>query len=259
MSFKAALGIFCVLMGTAASGSDRDDDAAALRASQAAIGHVVGDYRLTDQDGRPLSIASLRGRPLLLSLVYTECYYFCSGLTLHLRDVVRIARQTLGDHSFTVLTVGFDTAHDTPERMRAYGRDRGIDSADWHFASTDAATIRRLAGDVGFTWSVSPGGFNHIAQVTVVDGNGRVVEQVYGQDFAPPALIEPLKQLVWGGAATRSGVQGVLDRVRLLCTVYDPSVGRYRFDYSMLAAMFPGLLVLGVVAVAAVLASRRSR
>jgi protein SCO1/2 len=259
MSRRAiVLGILVLAAATAAA-ADRDDDSAALRTSQAAIGRVLGDYSLTDQDGRPLRVASLRGRPLVVSLVYTECYYICSGLTLHLRDVVRVARQALGERSFAVLTVGFDTEHDSPERMRTYGRERGIVSADWHFASADAATIRRLAEDVGFTWSVVPGGFAHVAQVTVIDAAGRVVEQVYGQEFPPPALIEPLKQLVWGGQAARSGVQGLIDRVNLLCTVYDPSVGRYRFDYSMLIGAFPGLLVLTIAAVAVLLARRRPR
>src|SRR5512147_1457901 len=173
MSRRAiVLGILVLAAATAAA-ADRNDDSAALRTSQAAIGHVLGDYSLTDQDGRPLRVASLRGRPLVVSLVYTECYYICSGLTLHLRDVVRVARQALGERSFAVLTIGFDTEHDSPERMRTYGRERGIVSADWHFASADAATIRRLAEDVGFTWSVVPGGFAHVAQVTVIDAGGR--------------------------------------------------------------------------------------
>ncbi|HEX7374707.1 MAG TPA: SCO family protein [Steroidobacteraceae bacterium] len=259
MSRRFASLVMLVLAATAASAGDRDADAGALRISQSAIGHVLGEYSLTDQDGRPLQVSSLRGRPLLVSLVYTECYYICSGLTLHLRDVVRMARQTLGERSFAVLTVGFDTAHDTPQRMRAYGRERGIASPDWHFASADAATLRRLTNDVGFTWSATPGGFDHVAQVTVIDATGRIVQQVYGQEFAPPALIEPLKQLVWGGEVRRGGVRGILDRVNLLCVVYDPSVGRYRFDYSMLVDAFPGVLVLMIAGAGLLLAARRPR
>jgi protein SCO1/2 len=248
-----------LLAAATAAAGERDADAGALRISQAAIGRVIGDYQFTDQDGRPLQVSSLRGRPLLVNLVYTECYYICSGLTLHLRDVVKMARQTLGERSFAVLTIGFDTAHDTPQRMRAYGRDRGIVSPDWHFASADAATVRQLTGDVGFTWSSTSGGFDHVAQVTVIDGDGRIVQQVYGQQFAPPALIEPLKQLVWGGEVRRGGVRGILDRVNLLCVVYDPSVGRYRFDYSMLVDAFPGVLVLLIAGAGLFFAARRPR
>ena len=40
-----------------------------------------------------------------------------------------------------------------------------------------------------------------------------------------------------------------IERVRLLCTVYDSSAGRYRFDYSIFVAAGVGVLCLGAVGV----------
>jgi protein SCO1 len=260
---RVVVGIgFTVLLastGGAALGPGNDVDAAALRTSQAAIGRVVGDHELIDQHGRPLRLKDLRGRPLVLSLVYTRCYYVCSGLTLHLRDVVRIASETLGAGSFSVLTVGFDSAHDSPERMRSYGRDRGIADPQWRLASADEATVRRLSDEVGFTWVASPRGFDHVAQVTVLDANGQVVQQVYGPDLTPPDLVEPLRRLLLGRGIERTSVRGLIDKVRLYCSVYDAATGRYRFDYSMLAGAIPVLMVLGMLAVAIVVGGRRNR
>ncbi len=232
-------------------------DAAALRASQAVIGRATGNHEFIDQGGKPLRLADLRGRPLVLSLVFTNCSSVCSGQTLHLREVTRIAREALGARSFAVLTVGFDSAHDTPDRMLAYGRDRGIDDPDWHFASADAATVRRLTDEVGFTWLPSSRGFDHVTQVTILDANGAVAQQVYGAAFSPPELIEPLKELLLGRRVERTSLQGLIERVRLYCSVYDPTAGRYRVDYSMLAAAIPALMVLGMAAVAIILAGRR--
>jgi protein SCO1 len=232
-------------------------DAAALRASQAVIGHTTSNHEFIDQDGKPLRLVDLRGRPVVLSLVFTNCFSVCSGQTLHLREVTRIAREALGAHSFAVLTVGFDSAHDSPERMLAYGRDRGIVDPDWHFASADAATVRRLTDEVGFTWLPSSRGFDHITQVTILDANGTVAQQVYGAGFSPPELIEPLKELLLGRRVERASLQGLIERVRLYCSVYDPSAGRYRIDYSMFAAAIPALMVLGMIAFAIILAGRR--
>jgi protein SCO1 len=259
--FVAGAAALLVANASAATalGGDGLDAAAALRTSQAAIGRVLGEHLLTDQDGRPLRLSGLRGRPLVVHLIYTNCYQVCSGLTVHLRDVVRIARTALGADSFAVLTVGFDPEHDSPARLREYGRERGLLSPQWRLASADAFTVRKLADEVGFTWTATPAGFDHIAQVTVVDAAGRVVEQVYGQDFAPPALVDPLRQLAWRGAVQRSDLRGILDGVKLLCTVYDPVSGRYRFDYAMLAGILPALLVLGMAAVAILMAARKTR
>lgn len=244
--------------GHATQPAGNEVDAAALRASQVAIGRETGDHQFIDQHRKPLRLADLRGRPLVLSLVFTNCLSVCSGQTLHLREVTRIARAALGARSFAVLTVGFDSAHDSPERMLAYGLDRGIDDPDWHFASADAATVRRLTDEVGFTWLPSSRGFDHITQVTILDASGTVVQQVYGQAFSPPDLIEPLKDLLLGRPVERTSLQGLIERVRLYCSVYDPVAGRYRVDYSMFAAAIPALLVFGMVAVALILTGRRN-
>ena len=81
---------------------------AAYERSQAAIGRSVGDWVLTDHRGRALSLAELRGRPLVISLVFTSCATVCPITTEHLRDAVAEARRTLGADSFAVLTFGFE-------------------------------------------------------------------------------------------------------------------------------------------------------
>jgi protein SCO1/2 len=253
-----AVGLLAgIAPGTGAVAQSRLDDREALRTSQAAIGRTVGGYEFTTTTGAPLTLEQLRGRPVVLSLVYTSCYHVCSGLTLRLRETVKVAHDALGEGSFSVVTVGFDTPNDTPERMRQYARERGANLPDWHFASTNAATIERLARDVGFTYFTSTKGFDHITQTTIIDGAGRVVLQVYGEDFAPPLVVEPLKKLVWGRNLDRGTLEGLVNTVKLLCTIYDPSSGRYRFDYSLIVNILAGGLALGIAA-AGILAALRN-
>lgn len=252
-AWLAAVAAVLAVFSTPARAADAD----ALRTSQAAIGRSIEGVRLTLADGTQLGFEELRGRPLLLSLVYTSCYHVCSGLTLRLRESVKVAHDALGDDSFTVVTVGFDTPSDTPERMAAYGRERGALQPGWYFAATDAAGIARLADTVGFTYFRSPKGFDHIAQTTVVDARGRVVLQVYGEDFAPPLVVEPLKKLVWGQNLDRRTIEGLMNTVKLFCTIYDPTSGRYRFDYSLIVEIVAGCLALGI-ALAGIVAGLRN-
>jgi protein SCO1/2 len=258
-SGAALLGTVLLVAGFAASpavaaGMDKGE---ALRTSQAAIGRALADYTFTAADGTPLALEQLRGKPVVLSLVYTSCFQVCSGLTLRLRETVKVAQSVLGSTSFAVLTVGFDTANDTPQRMGLYARERGADLPGWHFVAADPATIERLTRDVGFTWAASAKGFDHVTQTTILDGTGRVVLQVYGEDFAPPLVVEPLKKLVWGRNLDRSTFAGLVNTVRLFCTIYDPSSGRYRFDYSLIVNILAGGLALGIAA-AGILAALRN-
>jgi protein SCO1/2 len=252
------LGAGCMLAGGAAAPDD-GEERAALAASQAAIGRQLDDYAFLDQRGRAFRLSDLRGQPVVLSLVYTSCFQVCSGLTLHLRDSVKVAQRALGPGSFQVVTVGFDTPNDTPRRMQLYAQERGAEMPGWRFASTDAATIERLARDVGFTYRRSPKGFDHITQTSILDGSGRLMLQVYGQDFEPPSLVEPLKRLVRGQELERGTLGGLLRSVKLFCTIYDPASGRYRFDYSIVADAIAGILALGMVAVVIAVSWRNSR
>ena len=72
--------------------------------------------------------------------------------------------------------------------------------------------------------------------------------QVYGESFELPMLVGPLKELVTGAPAPVQSLSGLLEQVRILCTVYDPRAGRYRLDYGLFVEIFAGMSVLGAIA-----------
>jgi protein SCO1/2 len=248
-----------VLPSDALSSATAIDPAQAMRLSQAAIGRQLGDYRLTDQSGRPLELARLRGRPLIISFIYTSCAYACPTLTTRLSAVAKVARDVLGSRSFSIVTVGFDTRVDTVEQMRRYARERGIALPDWYFAATDQVTVTRLATDTGFVYVPVAGGYDHFAQLTIVDQRGRIFRQVYGSDFEPPLLVEPLKSLLLGSATAASPATNWLNTVRLICTTYDPKSGRYRFDYSLILEIVIGLSCTLAISIFVVRAWKQTR
>ncbi|MEI6986074.1 MAG: SCO family protein, partial [Rhodospirillaceae bacterium] len=107
------------------------DDRAALEISRNAIGGTIGDYRFVDHRGRTVRLAELKGRPLVVSLVYTACYQTCPLTTVNLVRAVAEADSKLGADRFGVVTLGFDTRFDTPDHMAAFARGQGIDRRGW--------------------------------------------------------------------------------------------------------------------------------
>jgi len=226
-------------------GGDAVDEDAALAVSQSAIGRLVGDYAFTDRLHRSVRIADFQGKPLIVSMIYTGCADICPMVSETLADAIDVAREALGEDSFRIVTVGFDARNDTPERMRAYARAHGLAGEDWRFLSADADTVDRLATDLGFLFFASPKGFDHLSQTTVVDAEGRVYRQIYGAGFETPQLVEPLKQLVFGRNVDLASWSGIVNKVRLFCTIYDPASDRYKFDYSIFISIIMGSLSLG--------------
>jgi protein SCO1 len=259
--FSLAFAASLLLGGAQASAAGpRLDAAAVLEKSEAAIGNRIGEHRLIAADGSALDTVDLRGRPLVLSLVYTSCSSVCVVTTQSLKRSVARARKALGEDSFTVLTFGFDARNDTPKRLAALATDQNVAGDPlWRVASADPETIERLIEEVGFSYSGAAGGFEHVAQTTIIDAEGYVSRQVYGDDFPIQMFVEPLKGLVFGTTVRSFSFSDLADRVRFLCTVYDPKNGRYKTDYAIFIGIALGAASLILMAIVIVRLWRGNR
>jgi protein SCO1/2 len=246
----AAIGLALYLIvglvwGQALPAGTKFEPRDALELSQKAVGRTVGDYTLVDRDGKRVRLAEFRGKPYIVSFVYTGCTQVCPTTTKFLASAVEEAERALGKDAFGVVTVGFNLPFDTPAAMREFQRKQGIAHANWSFVAGDPATIDGLARDTGFVWIPSASGFDHVTQATIVDAQGRVFRQVYGESFELPMLVGPLKQVIDGAPAPVQNLADLVERVRILCTVYDPRAGKYRLNYGLFIEILAGLTVLG--------------
>jgi protein SCO1 len=233
-----------VLLLFAAFAAQAFDEKLALKESQAAIGRAVGDYALRDSEGRTVQLAELRGRPLVVHFVYTGCFQVCPATTQFLSGAVKEAERTLGPGAFRVATIGFNLPFDTPQAMKAFARKNGVASPNWLFLTPDAQTLPDLVSDFGFRYEATSAGFDHLLQVSIVDQGGRIYRQVYGDSFEVPLFVGPLLQLAQNAPVPDNTVQAFLKQVKLLCTVYDPSAGRYRLNYVVIIELLVGTSVM---------------
>ena len=234
------------------------DSDAALAASQNAINRRPGNRALIDTERRSVSLSDFRGQPLVVQFIYTGCSQVCPATTQFLAGAVSAARKALGADRFNVVTIGFNQPFDGPEAMAAFARQNGIRDARWRFLSADAKTIDAITRDLGFTYAATAKGMDHISQITLIDAEGVVYRQVYGDAFEARMLIAPLKELLTGQAQA-AGFTGVWDKVKLFCTVYDPNTGGYRVNYSLFIEIFAGATILLAIAGFLLAEHRRSR
>ena len=235
------------------------DTTKAIELSQGVIGTRVADYAFTDSRGLAVRLSDYRGKPLLVSFVYTGCSQVCPTTVRFLDKAIGEARRALGQNGFAVATIGFNQPFDTPQAMHAFAAQHGIADPKWDFLSPAPGTIGALTREFGFTWYATPKGFDHVTQVTLLDADGRIYRQIYGDSFDIPMLIEPLKQIITGAPVPAGDWRTLLEKVRLFCTVYDRSSGRYRLDYSLFVEIFVGLTVVGAVVFSLLAEWRRHR
>jgi protein SCO1/2 len=131
--------------------------------------------------------------------------------------------------------------------MRDHARRFGIDMPGWDFVAAYEPQRDALTRDFGFSFVATAWGFDHVEQISIVDAQGRIYRQVYG-DFRVREVVDPLKELIEGTPVPVSSVSRLIDRVRLLCTVYDPRTNRYRFKTIILAEILSFVSVTVAVA-----------
>lgn len=230
---------------TAATNSPGLDQNLALKLSHEALGRTIGEHALLDREGRPVRLADFRGKPLLVSFIYTGCFQVCPATTKLLQKAVRDAQDTLGTNNFRVISIGFNQPADSPQALKSYARQYGISEANWEFLSPSAASVADLARDFGFSYVPTAAGFDHVLQVTVVDADSKIYRQVYGDQFTPEQLTEPLRQLInRAPISDTTNFADLVERVRILCSVYDPLTGKYKVSYGLAFEIAGGITFL---------------
>ena len=210
------------------------DATAALRASQAAIGRQLADFTLLDREGRPVRLSDYRGKPLLVNFIYTGCFQVCPTSTRALAEALQAMSGGFDTTQFNVVSIGFNQPADSPQAMKAFALQHRIGSPNWNFLSAPAAIVGTLTREFGFVYAPTQAGFDHLLQVGVVDASGRLVTQVYGDDFSADRLGEPLRRLLADQPLpAQLSLADIVEKVRVLCSVYDPKSGTYRVSYAL--------------------------
>jgi protein SCO1/2 len=217
------------------------------------------DLEFNDEAGGVVKLRQFFGpRPVVLALVYYGCPMLCTQVLNGLAGSLQGVPFAVGQ-DYEVVVVSFDPG-ETPamaaERKHQFVRRyiRDVREANIHFLTGREASIKALAGAVGFryAWDQATSQFAHPAAITVLTADGRVSRYLYGVEFAPRdvklALVE----------ASEGRIGTLVDQAMLFCYHYDPERGRYGFVIMNVVRAGGALTLLALVG-SIVLSLRRER
>ena len=155
---------------------------------------MAPDFLLKDQFGKPISLSQFRGRPTVITFLYTHCPDVCPVVADKLHTVV----QSLGKDAshVAILAVSMDPKGDTVSAVLNFSRAHKLVNA-WHFL---VGTLNQLAPvwssyTVDAQAATSAGTVTHSTFIYVIDKQGR--ERVLlDSDFTPAELTNDLKILL---------------------------------------------------------------
>jgi protein SCO1 len=137
------------------------------------------DQTWTNDAGQSVTLAALRGRPVVIAMFFASCEYACPLLVSDMRRLRDSLPADVRDRAQFVL-VSFDTARDTPAALKAY-RDRATLDAGWTLLHGDASSVQELAMVLGVKYKQDARGqFSHSNLITVLNDGGEIAYQRSG-------------------------------------------------------------------------------
>ena len=156
-------------------------------------------FSLTTQDNQPLAWADLRGKPVVLTFIFTTCRSACPVLTAKLVDIQRrLPAEQKKILRFVAVSV--EPAHDTPEVLKAYADNFGADLGAWSFLTGSPAVITDLARRYAVYVKRQPDeSIDHTFLTSLIDRDGVIRVQYQGAQFDRDEFLADLRALVRSG------------------------------------------------------------
>lgn len=152
--------------------------------------------KLKDQEGRPLDVASLRGRLVLVNFVFTGCSTVCPVQTRALAEMQRQLPPALRPRVH-LLSVSLDPLQDTPQALKGFATRMGADLAGWTFVTGRPQDIERLAHTLRL-FRPEPGvrkPDDHSTALWLIDAKGDMRMRYGGNPPDVPRLLRELATL----------------------------------------------------------------
>lgn len=103
-----------------------------------------------DDAGKPVTLSRWRGRPVVMSMEYSNCRSICSIAQRKLQQIQVEADRRKLDLEFIV--VSLDPKNDTPASWREYRKARDVPMPNWHFLTGSRGATDRMVRELGVKW-----------------------------------------------------------------------------------------------------------
>jgi protein SCO1/2 len=161
------------------------------------------EFTLTNQDGERTSLASLRGKVVAITFIYTTCADTCPLLTAKMVSLQDRLGPDFGPQ-VQFLSITVDPARDTPAVLKRYSEGQGAHGTGWAFLTGTRSEIRAVTKHYGVYYRKTfRGDVDHTFLTSLVDQDGMLRVQYLGVRFDPNELLRDLLTLVREGQRRR--------------------------------------------------------
>jgi len=161
--------------------------------------NCLTDTNLTDQNGNNVSLASLKGKPMLVDFIYTSCPGPCLMETAKFANVALRLGNDLGS-KVTLVSITVDPEHDGPKQLLDYSKQQGADEKGWIFLTGGPGDIDQALAGFKLSRQIEPdGSVGHLVDMMLVGSDGKLVREYNGQIVKAQDIVDDVKKTLNNG------------------------------------------------------------
>ncbi|WP_245600497.1 SCO family protein [Flavobacterium daejeonense] len=148
----------------------------------------------TNQNGQNIEMKDMKGKVLVMVMIYTSCKAACPRLVADMRNIEKRLPENIKDKVQMVL-VSIDPEADTPKRLKAFAIENKMNSNQWVFLRSTEENTREFAAVLAVNYKkVSPIDFSHSNIISVFNADGELTYQQEGLGVNSDPTIAKIKE-----------------------------------------------------------------
>lgn len=158
------------------------------------IFHLTSNWQ--NQHGEDLKLNDLRGKTLVVVMIYTSCQVACPILVADMKKIEnQINKKYLNKTSLVLVTI--DPENDTPDILKKFAETRDLTEAHWVFLRSNSLATQEFANVLSMKYKkISPIDFSHSNIISVFDPNGTLVMQEEGTGINSKKVADKVNDIV---------------------------------------------------------------
>jgi protein SCO1/2 len=150
--------------------------------------NCLPEVSLIDQHGSAVSLASLKGKPVLIDFIYSSCASTCPMLTAKMAAIAQKLGPALGA-DVKIVSISLDPEHDSPAELAKYAQSHGASENGWLFLTGPSAKIDQVLALFKLRRTrESDGSITHSISAFLLGPDGHQIRQYNALDVSPDAV-----------------------------------------------------------------------
>ena len=151
----------------------------------------------TNQNNEEIELKELQGDVLAMVMIYTSCKAACPRLIADMRAIEAQVPENKKDNVKYVL-ISIDPETDTPERLKEFAIENGMDSDQWIFLRGSEEDTREFAAVLAVNYKkITPLDFSHSNIISVFNQKGELAHQKEGLGVNHKETVDKIVEIAY--------------------------------------------------------------